>query len=547
MQFSPINEDDMDPDGNTVGELLATAVSDPIHDDDQGALRGFAIVGAENENGEWQFSVDDGTSWIALGSVSNQAAVLLNEQAKIRFLPEPDFSGDTRKIVIRAWDQTEGANGLSGVDATQNGGITSFSVSASSIPVMINPLNDAPVLTITENTIAQYIEGNGPVIVAGPAIQIIDVDGDMLQSATIKIDNLITNQPDILGVATNGSGIAADYVAETGILTLTGKASLTDYQSVLRLVTFDNLSQDPSVDDRFISFVVFDGIDSSNDVSSIVRVESVNDPPLLDLNGDDSPGKNNIVYYDKDGTPGGGSESLASAVQIFDADNTTLIGAKVRLENEPDGLSESLTASTLDTNISIVYQENGRQIIFSGQDSLAAYQRVLRTVAYANKVSFPNRAVRDISFTIQDASLGESTEIANVVVLPQLIYMPVFANHLSEPLTEEPNDSCEEALPISTNHTYEFMADDVNDWFSFTLPNAAEITIELTEFHPIYGQILVAEGVCGSLKRIGHNGDNSAAKTINLGSLKPGRYYIWLITDELKNNQDPYKLRVVAN
>jgi hypothetical protein len=547
MHFSPVNEDDEDPVGDNVGELLATAVADPIHDDDQGALRGFAIVGSENKNGVWQFSVDDGTSWIAFGNVSNQAAVLLNEQARIRFLPEPDFSGETRKITIRAWDQTEGANGLSGVDATQNGGITSFSASTSSIPVMITPLNDAPVLTITENTIAQFIEGNGPVIVAGPAIQIIDVDGDMLQSATIKIDNLIANQPDVLDVATNGSGITADYVAETGILTLTGKATLTDYQSVLRLVTFDNLSQDPSVDDRFISFVVFDGVDSSNDVSSIVSVESINDPPLLDLNGDDSPGKNNTVYYNNDGIPGGGSISLASAMQIFDADNTTLIGAKVRMENRPDGLSESLTIDTLDTNISVDYQDNGRQIILSGQDSLAAYQRVLRKVVYANTLSRPNRAIREISFTIQDALLGQSTSIANVVVQPQLVFLPLFANYVSGPLIEEPNDSCEEAVPISTNYTYEFMADDVNDWFSFTLPNAAEITVELTEFQPIYGQILVADGVCGSLKRIGHNGDNSAAKTIKLGSLKPGRYYIWLITDELNNNQDPYKLRVVAN
>ena len=69
-------------------------------------------------------------------------------------------------------------------------------------------------------------------------------------------------------------------------------------------------------------------------------------------------------------------------------------------------------------------------------------------------------------------------------------------------------------------------------------------TIELTEFSPKDGQILVARGTCGSLKLIGHNGDFSTTKIIKLGVLEPGRYYIWQITEPDKINQKPYKLRV---
>jgi hypothetical protein len=544
MQFTDINEDDTDPDGNTVSELLATAVPDPIHDIDEGALRGFAVVGADNTNGEWQFSIDSGSTWLNMGEVSDQAAVLLGEQARIRFLPEAEFSGETRSIVVRAWDQTEGANGASGVDAGAQGGDTAFSVETTSIPVMIKPVNDAPILSISANTIAQFTEGDDPVVVAGPTIQIIDVDGDMLQSATIAIKNVIANEPDELAAVTNGSGIAVTYNDSTGVLKLTGNAGIADYQSVLRRVTFYNRSDDPAVEDRIISFKVSDGVGTSNEVTSTVSVEAINDPPILDLNGEDSPGLNNSIDYDKDGTPGGGSVALASAAQITDVDNTTLIGATIFLENNPDGSAESLTIDTLDTNISVSAQQNGRELILTGQDSLAAYQKVMRTAEYSNSLPFPNRVVREISFTVQDSSLGTSTVTAEVLIQPQLVFMPMIGNHITQQLTEEPNDNCEEARSIFTNFTYEFMADDVNDWFSFTLSKQAVIRVELTEFTPKAGQLLVAQGTCGDLKRIGHNGDFSTTKTIQLGALASGRYYIWLINDGPTDNEKPYKLRV---
>jgi hypothetical protein len=71
--------------------------------------------------------------------------------------------------------------------------------------------------------------------------------------------------------------------------------------------------------------------------------------------------------------------------------------------------------------------------------------------------------------------------------------------------------------------------------------------VELTEFKPEEGQILVAKGSCAEPKLIGQNGDFSTNKTIKLGELEAGRYYILLITDGPKNNRDPYKLRVKVN
>ena len=550
MQFNDIDEDDMDPDGNAVSALLESTESDPIQDEDSNALSGFAVVGVENLNGEWQFSIDNRTSWIPFGEVSDQAAVLLNEQAIIRFVPEANFSGETRTITVRAWDQTEGANGLNNVNITNYltnyEAIMPFSKDTSSISITINPINDAPVLTITADTTAQFIEGNGPVIIAGPTIQIMDVDSAMLESATLTISNLIPNEPDILHVESNGSGIVVNYNKESGTLQLTGQGSLAEYQRLLRLVTFDNLSQDPAVEDRTIIFNVNDGESASNDVTSTVLVEAVNDMPVLDLNGDTADGTDNTVYYVNDGVPGGSSVVLAGGLQVHDADNTTLIGATILLENQPDGTSEYLTVDTSNTSIAYDDPEDSNIISLSGRDSLANYQKVLRMVTYVNNKAKPNRAVRKISFTIEDASQGTSMAWVKVVVRPQILLMPIIARS-SQQITEEPNNTCEEAVPIAKNNTYEFMADDVRDWFSFSLSEPADITVELTEFGPIDGQLNVGQGSCGALKLIGFNGDYSTTKIIDLGSLKAGRYYILLITDKFENNLEPYKLRVKVN
>ena len=112
-----------DPAGDTIAEII---VDGSITDPDGGAVEAMALTGVDDANGTWEFSVNGGGSWSAVGAVSDNAALLLDASAKLRFVPDPGYGGSAT-FTFRAWDQTIGSNGESGVDVSTNGGTTAFS------------------------------------------------------------------------------------------------------------------------------------------------------------------------------------------------------------------------------------------------------------------------------------------------------------------------------------------------------------------------------------------------------------------------------------
>ena len=541
MNLDDIYEDDEDPVGNTVEEIIRSAGGDLIQDD-EGSLRGFAVVNTESEDGAWQYSVDGGASWWAIGAVSEYSAVLLNTAARIRFLPDADASGFPREITIRAWDQTVGVNGSQEVDVSQNGGNSAFSVETAQVTVDIIAINDAPLLKMMNGITAVYTEDNGPVVVAGPSLAVSDVDNQSLSSAIVRIANHQSDEADVLVASPNGTGIAALYDAETGILSLTGDGTVAEYQAVLRTVSFENRSQDPSTLDRIVTFAVNDVLTRSNIVSSTVKLESVNDLPLVDLNGEDTPGSDVAVLF-SESSWGWQAVPIAEDLKLKDLDDSTLISATITLVDRPDGRFEYLKANSDDTNIK-VDPENG-QLLLTGIDSLANYERVLRTVSYTNSQVRPLTVDRKARFTVWDHAGKSNIATSHIVVIPKLVTLPIIAKSKPSPVPEsdEPNNNCQKAYPLKNNVPYEFLAEDRHDWYSFTLNSSANVTVDLTDYEAEEGQILVAEGECGALIRIGHNGDFSANKSISLDNLAPGAYYIWLITDHFSTGE-PYKYKL---
>lgn len=106
----------------------------------------------------------------------------------------------------------------------------------------------------------------------------------------------------------------------------------------------------------------------------------------------------------------------------------------------------------------------------------------------------------------------------------------------------EPNDTCGNALPLDTNFTYKYLPDDVNDWYTFTTTSTSNLTVELTNFVPVNGQILVYLGTCNDATFLQNNGDFSMTKIVSLGSQPAGTYLIWIINDGPMNDDVPYNL-----
>ena len=149
-----IGEDAPAPVGISVGNLVSgnvVSLNPPIAgnvtDPDSGAVTGIAIIGTNSANGNWFYTTDNGNNWVAVGSVSNTSALLLNADVntKFYFQPNANFNGTiSDAITFRAWDRTSGTAGNK-VDVSVNGGSTAFSSTFDTASFVVNAVNDAPV------------------------------------------------------------------------------------------------------------------------------------------------------------------------------------------------------------------------------------------------------------------------------------------------------------------------------------------------------------------------------------------------------------------
>ena len=142
-------------------------------------------------------------------------------------------------------------------DLTQR--VVSFEVSdglASSTAITrninITPVNDKPVITGTVTPLA-YTEAEGQKVIDS-GIGISDVDDTDMESATVQVTGNYQNGEDVLAFV-DQLGITGNFDAGTGTLTLTGTASIANYETALSAVTYENTSNNPDPGDRTVSFV----------------------------------------------------------------------------------------------------------------------------------------------------------------------------------------------------------------------------------------------------------------------------------------------------
>ena len=179
---APVNEDSATPVQKTVADLLIAAGAA----DADGDALGLALTGVDA--GDWTVSLDGGATFQALGAVSENAALLLDASAVLQFTPAPDYNG-AATLEFRAWDGTAGASGQQGVDVTANGATTAFSADLATGSLVVQAVNDAPMLSPTDFTNVSF-EGAQNLLVADllSGSNTVDVDGDALGVAIVGAD-----------------------------------------------------------------------------------------------------------------------------------------------------------------------------------------------------------------------------------------------------------------------------------------------------------------------------------------------------------------------
>jgi len=249
--LTSLTEDERGSAGHSVSEWLVG-----MSDVDGGALQGMAITGLNSGNGAWEYSTDGGGTWHAVGTVSEDSALLLRDTDKVRFVPDGK-NETTASFTYRAWDRSTGSAG-GHADTSANGGDTAFSTGRNTASIVVTPVNDAPVNDVLP-TIAGEHRGDGTlrqdsVIRVDPG-QWHDVDlGDPATSYRyqwqIADDAGGTGLRDIPGATGESFDLAGEHIGKfirLKVVGSDGKEDVIAYSGFTKVTNIDPVPSTPLV------------------------------------------------------------------------------------------------------------------------------------------------------------------------------------------------------------------------------------------------------------------------------------------------------------
>ncbi|HYE85259.1 MAG TPA: hypothetical protein VEA16_02800, partial [Vicinamibacterales bacterium] len=238
----------------------------------------------------------NGTSTMTFTGTKTAVNAALNG---LSYAPTANFSGASTLTVT-----------TSDLGSTGSGGTLT---DTDTVGITVNSINDAPSVGGAGGTLA-YTEGAGALVIDA-ALVIGDVDNTNVTGATVRISNNLVSTEDVLSF-TSSFGITGSYDASTGTLTLSGTATLAQYEQVLESVRYTNTNTDhPSNAARTVTWNVTDGMDNSAGATSTITVARVNDAPVNTVPAAQGTGTNTDLYF-------GGA--WGNAVSVADVDNANV-------------------------------------------------------------------------------------------------------------------------------------------------------------------------------------------------------------------------------
>ena len=372
---------DTDQSPNTI-TLNVTAVNDPpvanpdtaavvesSVNPDGSAFAGIPTVGGNVVSNDTDPDAGDTKTVSAVnGQAGNVGAVIAGIYGSVNISADGSYTYtlDNTKAATQAL--SEGQAGTSEVfnyTVKDSAGATSSSI----LTVSVSGTNDASLLAVG-NTLA-YTENQAATAI-DPNLTVSDVDNASLTGATVSIGAGFVSAEDVLAVVPQ-NGISGTYNAATGVLTLSGTATVAQYQTALRSVTYANTSENPSAAARAVNYVVNDG-QTANNLSNIqastVNVTPVNDAPV----------------------------AVADVVAPTNEDTPAVIAQSLLLANDTDVDGDSLTVASVQGAVGGTVSLQGSNVVFTP------------TLNYNGPASF--------TYTVIDGKGGSATATVNLSVNP---------------------------------------------------------------------------------------------------------------------------------
>lgn len=214
----------------------------------------------------------NGNLFLRNSNVAVDTEIEQSSLSELKYTPDTDFSGkDTL-----SW---KGFDGLA------------YSTSSAKIMYTINPVNDPPEITSLEQTILEVKAGEGPTLISN-LFEAIDVDNDSLEGAEIGFRRVgFVPEMDIL-IFENTPLITGSFGSQSGILTLSGKAPISEYVAAIRNIKYDNISTVFSYEEveKAVYYTISDGktLSGTKDlaIKLIDRTEDIEIPNGFTPNND---------------------------------------------------------------------------------------------------------------------------------------------------------------------------------------------------------------------------------------------------------------------
>ena len=288
-------------------------------------------------------------------------------------------------------------------DLGHNGAATAAGQTDSeSIAVSRTAVNDAPRLSQPDGALA-YTEDtpteNAAVAIA-PDLTATDPDSANATSATIKITGGYASGQDVLAYS---GPLTASLNGAGDTLTLSGAATIADYQTALRAVTYANTSDNPNTAQRTVEFQLTDSDSAASAaVTRTIDLTATNDAPTVTTSAGFAIWTGAAVFVD-------------SAVQIADVDSPELSRVTVTITSNFDSAHDSSPTPPRTASRAATTRATG--VLTLTPVSPATTASVANFQAAAREVKFnsggPNPAPsRTITFIARDSSGSENPDTA---------------------------------------------------------------------------------------------------------------------------------------
>jgi FG-GAP-like repeat len=362
-----------------------------LYPSDLTVLNGHVMFGGVDSSGQLGLWETDGTA-----AGTHELTGIVGAQTKGSGLSPSDLTVLNGQVLFSGVDSS-GHTGLWTTDGIAAGTHELTNVggawTAGLDPFDLTSVATMPVLTA--GAAVSYVAGATPVALDA-GLSVSDTDSVNLTAATVTISAGFL-AGDALSVGSPQAGITSAYNAATGVLTLSGAASLAAYQKELDSVTY--ASPHATASTRTITWSVNDGVNTSAPTTSTVSVSKV--IPVVTAGAS--------VSYVAGATP----VALDAGLSVSDPESVNLTAATVTI-SAGFVAGDALTVSSPQTGITSAYNTATGVLTLSGAASLAAYQKELDSVAFASPHA--TSSSRTITWSVNDGVNASAAATSTVSV-----------------------------------------------------------------------------------------------------------------------------------